>query len=209
MKRAISMLALVASFAVAGLSEVSSAYAEFGYSDEADVHIGGAYEGFFSITADHVAGETEIYLNTPQKMHVVVSAYGKGVRPSRVREGESAFLNYKWSCKHFGTIYNYVVTWEGPMGETITHAGDFHGASRWWCKGGRRTVEREADRESRGYEEERVREQEAKERREVRAVERYETNCRAIGGIVAYINTSKGERVVCHSRTGGVIPVPT
>jgi hypothetical protein len=99
------------------------------------------------------------------------------------------------------------------VGSTLQEAtaalSRIHGASHWWCHGGKRIIQREVDRELRGYKEEQARKRLAQEEREVRAVEHYEHNCRAIGGEVAYINTSKGERVVCHSKTGGIIPVPT
>jgi hypothetical protein len=114
-----------------------------------------------------------------------------------------------WSCHLRGQTIHYTVKAQGSTGPPLVRTGAFKiTLSARWCA----TAKRREDRQTRRDTRERQK-TEAEERKEAAAkhqheVERYETNCRAIGGTPVEISTSEGNRIVCHSKTGGVIPVP-
>jgi len=175
------------------------------------VTVEASYGHFFGCSQCH-PGFTLISISTELgwRQTVTVSAHGKIVRPAEPDEGMFfEVVAYDWSCKRPGTIYYYVVKARGPMGQTETKRGQFKGASRWWCAKGWKHASEAAIKRFEHQSEEEERRQRAKDEAHGREVEHYETNCRAIGGIPVEIQTSTGPRVVCHSHTGGIIPVPT
>jgi hypothetical protein len=114
-----------------------------------------------------------------------------------------AQVNIRWSCRLRGQLIHYTVQAQGGSGPPLVSTGVFRiRLTARWCIAAKH---RESSEEAHHRAEERKEAAEA-HRHEL---ERYETNCRAIGGTPVEISTSEGRRVVCHSKTGGVIPVPT
>ncbi|MGO9248241.1 MAG: hypothetical protein ACLP7W_06560, partial [Solirubrobacteraceae bacterium] len=116
------------------------------------------------------------------------------------------------SCEHPNKVYRYTVEARGGSGSPIVRTGQFklgqHLSAKWCAETKRKEVlasARQRAQERRHYEE-RVR----REREKLLAEdERFEYNCRAIGGIPARIVTGEGSwYIACHSTTGGIIPVP-
>ncbi len=209
MKRPILVFALLLLLAVAGhgtaFAENSS---EAPLSYPLSVHVKPMHSGAFL----RYPGFTALEINGEPYWHqtAVVRVKGKAIRPIEPDKGSTAdeWVEYAWSCKRPGIVYAWVVTVTGPTGQTETESGHFTGASLWWCKHGWRAASQAEIRKLDHQSEREERERETRERREVEAVERYERNCRAIGGEVGHIETSAGSQVVCHSKTGGIIPVP-
>jgi hypothetical protein len=120
------------------------------------------------------------------------------------RGGQETLLVW-WSCRHPGETVRYTVTAVGGSGLPLVRAGHFKvPISGRWCA----TAKRREVAERRQVEAEETAQRQHEYEREVREVEHYEANCRAIGGIPVKISTRQGNRIVCHSKTGGVIPVP-
>jgi chemotaxis protein histidine kinase CheA len=121
----------------------------------------------------------------------------------------AANIEVEWSCHRRDQTIHFTVQAQGGSGPPLVRTGHFKIAvSGRWCAAAKRREGREDARQrAERHAEER---KEAAERAEKHRheVERYETNCRAIGGIPVEISTSEGNRIVCHSKTGGVIPVP-
>jgi hypothetical protein len=121
----------------------------------------------------------------------------------------AAGINMAWSCHLRGQTIHFTVRALGGSGAPLVHTGSFKiGLSARWCAAAKQTENSENARhraEERKEAAEHVRHEREKRQHEV---ERFETNCRAIGGIPVEISTSEGRRTVCHSKTGGVIPVP-
>jgi hypothetical protein len=121
----------------------------------------------------------------------------------------TAFFALGWSCHFRGQTIHFTVQAQGGTGPPLVHTGTFKVAlSARWCAAAKRREREQASRDTRERQK-----TEAKERKEAaenaqREREHYEVNCRAIGGTPVEISTSEGNRVVCHSKTGGVIPVP-
>jgi hypothetical protein len=116
------------------------------------------------------------------------------------------------SCEHPDKLYRYTVEARGGSGAMIIKTGQFRlgqHLSAKWCATTRHkeavaTARRRA--EERRHYEERVRHE---RERQAKEDERFVSNCRAIGGIPAVIKGPEGASyIVCHSTTGGVIPVP-
>jgi putative hemolysin len=114
-----------------------------------------------------------------------------------------------WSCKQRGQTIAWTVEAHNTDPPSLVRTGTFVVAlSAHWCAAAKH-IELVRDAEQRAAR----RRAEAKEHEEAvkqraREVARFETNCRAIGGIPVEVETSKGPWVVCHSKTGGIIEVP-
>jgi hypothetical protein len=166
-------------------------------------------------------GYTTVKVEAPEEwaVSVVWRVGGHAYPPKQFPEGDEGGLEARrtWSCAKPGQIVSYVITARGTpagaVGQTkLTRRGQFRTGSRWWCGQARRiemseTRLREAMRRQAG-EEQRLEVEAERQRREAER-RHYEANCRAIGGIPAEIQIGGENRVVCHSKTGGLIPVPT
>lgn len=121
-----------------------------------------------------------------------------------------AGINVRWSCQLRGQTIHFTVRAVGGSGPPLVRTGVFKiRLTARWCAAAKRRENSGKARiraEERQEAAEHVRREREKHQHEI---ERYETNCRAIGGIPVEISTSEGRRIVCHSKTGGVIPVPT
>jgi hypothetical protein len=137
--------------------------------------------------------------------------------------GTEQAWEFVWNCHSPHTQYSFAVTVHGEnegtieSGPGLTASGHVvAGLSSKWCKFAKRreavTKKREAQARERRFRKE-VREQVERERhtaeRERAELERFVTNCRAIGGTPVGIDTSKGPETVCRSQGGGIISVPT
>ncbi len=107
----------------------------------------------------------------------------------------------RWTCRHPAGAYKYVVTARGGSGSKITRRGRFSTITAAQCASMklREASERAARRE---------REERTADREQRQATERFEGNCKAIGGKPVIVYTSEGAEVVCRNPLGGVLPVP-
>ncbi len=109
-----------------------------------------------------------------------------------------------WSCKSPGGTYHYTITAHSNVGKTLTKSGHFSPVGVERCR------EYEAkETEAREHHEREViagYEQEAREERERR--ERYENNCRKLGGEPVVLEVGQEYRIYCRAPGGGTIPVP-
>ncbi len=116
------------------------------------------------------------------------------------------------SCEHPNKVYKYTVEARGGTGAAIVKTGQFRLGAHLGAKWCSATRHREAVASARKRAEERRHyEERVRKEREHQAAEdeRFVNNCRAIGGIPAVIKGPDGSSyIVCHSTTGGVIPVP-
>lgn len=136
---------------------------------------------------------------------------------------ETESLKASWSCNNTRLVEYYVVTVHGENGGQVeggpglTASGHFTDlVSRRWCKLAMRRealIKKQEAREAARRFQREVREQEERERhtaeREAAERQRFEANCRAIGGTPVGIDTSGGPETVCRAQGGGLIPVPT
>lgn len=131
---------------------------------------------------------------------------------------EARTFSFPWSCgPHGGGTIRYEARARGESGETLHFAGSFHeNLSARWCRSAKRRLE--AAERRRGEEEARIRREEreaAEQRNRERAsheraeLERYESNCRTLGGTPVTIKVGNGTARVCRGPSGGIIPVPT
>jgi len=116
-------------------------------------------------------------------------------------------LTIPWSCARAGGTYRYSVRATDQYGTQRTRSGTFTPVSRGACRS-MRAKEAAARREATR----RRARQRAAARREARRIARLEarfrTNCRAIGGTLADIDTGDGPKVICRSPFGGLLNVP-
>ena len=114
--------------------------------------------------------------------------------------------------RHPNKVYKYTVEARGGTGAAIVKTGKSKLGAHLGAKWCSATRHREAVASARKRAEERRHDQErVRKEREHQAAEdeRFVNNCRAIGGIPAVIKGPDGSSyIVCHSTTGGVIPVP-
>jgi hypothetical protein len=125
--------------------------------------------------------------------------------PQRIKHFE-----VRWSCRHPNLTVQYFVAAVGGSGPYLERTGHFHESlSPRWCHTARLREEaanaRRFAAEIRAQERHEQGEAEAQRRR----ISRFEENCRKIGGTPVEISTSRGPEIVCHSKNGGIIPVPT
>lgn len=131
---------------------------------------------------------------------------------------EARTFDFPWSCgPHGGGTIRYEAHARGESGETLHFDGSFReNLSARWCRSAKRRLE--AAERRRGEEESRVRreERQAEEQRnrerashERAELERYESNCRTLGGTPVTIKVGNGTARVCRGPNGGIIPVPT
>lgn len=175
-----------------GSSFSSPGHTSFRISSSPDAHL--------TFTLDHGGGSQHWRQPGPQSGEVEEEA----------SESEVGTYFLEWTCRAPNLTYHYTVTAVGGSGPPLERTGRFKVAlTSRWCRAARLA---EQARNRRIVAKER-REASERKRHEAeqhqRTIERFESNCRAIGGVPAEITTSEGRRVVCHSKTGGIIPVPT
>ena len=152
-------------------------------------------------------GYTNLDITTSPYAHVVVklSRYGHSTEHFEWGSHSTEVAEViRWSCKSPGGTYRYVVTAKSNVGKTLTIQGHFSPVSIGRCHE-YETQEAQA-RERREHEVIAGYEQEAREERERR--ERYESNCRKLGGEPVSLNVGDEYRIYCKAPGGGTIPVP-
>ncbi len=168
----------------------------YGEPGHTDIFITATPYAHLAFTADHGLG----------KKHWRQPGGKAGEDEEEANEGEVGHIIIRWSCRHPGETVHYSVQALGGSGSPLVRREHFkEPLSRQWCAAAKRREQREATEERQHQAEERR--EEAAQRRH--AVEHFETNCRAIGGTPVEISTSEGRQVVCRSKNGGIIPVPT
>jgi len=139
---------------------------------------------------------------TPDEERVATPDY-EGTEPG------PGFVAVSWRCRDRGQTVHFSVQAQGGSGPPLMRTGHFKiPLTARWCAAAKHKEQTEIARhhvEERKKAAEHARREREKYQHEV---ERYETTCRAIGGIPVEIHTSEGNRIVCHSKTGGVITVP-
>lgn len=173
-----------------------------------------------SVTALHVAviqrpghttispGYTYLRITTNPLSYITATFKAKGQSiPETYDWGELATGTIKffgWSCAQPSGTYHYTVEAVGDTGNPMSVHGSFKGVSRRWCAATERREQAERNQ--------RLRHRIAQERREAeeqnRNTQRFESNCRAIGGTPVTVMTSEGSERVCRSPEGGRLPVP-
>jgi hypothetical protein len=152
-------------------------------------------------------GYTNLDITTSPYAHVVVklSRYGHSTEHFEWGSHSTEVAEViRWTCKSPGGTYRYVVTAKSNVGPTLTRRGHFEPVSITSCH---QYEQREAEAHARhereviaGYE------QEAREERERR--ERYETNCRKLGGEPVTLEVEHEYRIYCRAPGGGTLTVP-
>jgi hypothetical protein len=138
--------------------------------------------------------------------------------PYSAQQREESRSGYvEWDCHFPNEAITYVAGARGETGPTMTATGTFRALiSAKWCRFARKREiavnRRRGEEEARARREER--EEQARHNREKaeheRAEhERFESNCRALGGTPVTIHLSTGSARVCRGPNGGLIPVPT
>jgi hypothetical protein len=152
-------------------------------------------------------GYTNLSLNTSPYAHIVIKLSRYGHITQHLEWGGSAkavAVVIPWSCNSPGGTYRYTITAKSNVGRVWIRRGAFSPVSVGRCH------EYEAqEREAREQHEREViagYEREAREERERR--ERYETNCRKLGGEPVELNVGGEYRIYCRAPGGGTIPVP-
>lgn len=132
--------------------------------------------------------------------------------------GEIEGSMIRWSCRHPRETIRYTVTAQGASGPPLTRTGAFTiPLSVRWCVAARHKEHHELEAINR--EEARHRAEERKEavehaRREAEAqrheLERWEANCRKLGGTVVRLHVGSHGAIVpvCRGPNGGTIEVP-
>lgn len=152
-------------------------------------------------------GYTNLDLNTSPYAHITIKLSRYGHITQHLEWGESSkavAMVIPWSCNSPGSTYSYTVTAKSNVGKALTRRGHFNPVSVGRCH---EYEAKEAEARARhereviaGYE------QEAREERERR--ERYETNCRKLGGQPVELEVGGEYRIYCRAPGGGTIPVP-
>jgi hypothetical protein len=152
-------------------------------------------------------GATEIEVGTNQYANVTVTIEGHGWTRRYRASAKARDVTFNWSCQHTGTRH-YIVTAVGGSGPSLRRSGQFGTVSSRWCAETRR-YEAEANRQTREEKQHAVEgEQHQAEEKHRREVERFETNCRKLGGTPIELQTSEGSEIYCRGKNGGVIQVP-
>jgi hypothetical protein len=142
-------------------------------------------------------------------------------KPREIPRGATMIV--PWSCRgqHVGRTITFYISEQGGSGAPLEYVGHFkEGISRKWCSAAKRKREHQehvartrARARAKHREIERIR-REREERERQQAEERFEehrfeSNCRAVGGIpVTVLNSEHRWVIVCRSKAGGTIPVP-
>ena len=152
-------------------------------------------------------GYTNLDLNTSPYAHILIKLSRYGHITEHLEWGGSTkavAMVVPWSCKSPGGTYSYTITAKSNVGRTWTRRGQFSPVSVSRCHEYEAKEQEARERHDRevlaGYE------QEAREERERR--ERYETNCRKLGGEPVELNVGGEYRIYCRAPGGGTIPVP-
>lgn len=130
---------------------------------------------------------------------------------------EARVYAFPWACQDPGAVIRYTARARGDTGATVSASGQFRfNVSSLWCKSAKKRQEA-ADRR-RSEQEARIRREEREEtdrhnrertEREHAEYQRFEANCRALGGTPVTLHLSSGPVRVCRGPNGGLIPVPT
>jgi hypothetical protein len=111
----------------------------------------------------------------------------------------------EWTCRRPGSRYSYMVTSRSKVGPALVRRGHFTPVSVARCRTMKRAEAEAKPRSARRYAEEvRRRGREERER-----LERYEANCRTLGGTPVTLYTREGAERVCRAPNGGRISVPS
>jgi hypothetical protein len=153
-------------------------------------------------------GYTNLRITTTPLAYITITFKAAGQTIPQVYDwGELATGTIQfvgWSCNQPNTTYHYTVEAVGDTGNPMSVHGSFKGVSRRWCAATQRREQAERN--------ERLRRRRQEERHEAeeqdRATQRFESNCRAIGGTPVTVMTSEGSERVCRSPEGGRLPVP-
>jgi hypothetical protein len=150
-------------------------------------------------------GSTFIHVETNEYAYVTIKiSRNKHTATFAFREKKKSSNEIWWGpkdpCKEPDHRYSYRVSALGGSGKAIVRTGRFWTRNREWCAASRHEREAQIRKEER-EEGERI-------SREKREQERWETNCRQLGGTPVVLQTKKGPELYCRSRSGGAIPVP-
>jgi hypothetical protein len=152
-------------------------------------------------------GYTNLDITTSPYVHVVVklSRYGHSTEHFEWGSHSTEVAEViRWTCRSPGGTYRYVVTAKSNVGKTLTRTGHFSPVRIGRCHEYETQEAQARERREReviaGYE------QEAREEQERR--ERYDTNCRKLGGEPVSLNVGNEYRIYCKAPGGGTIPVP-
>jgi hypothetical protein len=165
----------------------------------------------------HIGGES-----CPTSLEYIEPSLNPPIdNPPGLQQGEpvkgAEVVNF-WSCtKRIGQTITYTVTGQRGAGLPMTYTGRYKNAvTHKWCRAAKQKEERRRGREraqARKRKEENERHERERHEREIAAhrveEERFERNCRAIGGFPVTLQNREGQWViVCRSGGGGVIEVP-
>jgi hypothetical protein len=109
-----------------------------------------------------------------------------------------------WTCTRPGGTYQFSVTAQSDTGAALTRSGHFSPVSRARCQALKRREQAARERSARQYAEEVL----AQLREEHAALERFEANCRQLGGTPVTLHTSEGNEKACRAPNGGRLAVP-
>ena len=147
-------------------------------------------------------GYTGLVISTSAFANVVLTVdHGVGTKRWQQPANGRRQVNISWSCRQPGLTYHYAIKARGDSGGSLARSGKFESnVTAEWCRDARvREIAAEHAKKER------------KRRQEREPIERYERQCRAIGGIPVKIESTfpvVGGYHRCRSQTGGLIPVP-
>ncbi|HUN77404.1 MAG TPA: hypothetical protein VMU32_00625 [Solirubrobacteraceae bacterium] len=157
-------------------------------------------------------GYTDVIVTTTPWTNITLTlTHGKYRSTEQIGWGSSSTLFatiVRWSCARPAGIYRYVVTARGDSGGPLRRTGSFRTVTAAQCASMKL---REAQtREHRRSEQDAQRKREEREaiRRQQEETERFDANCKAIGGTPVILHTSAGTEIGCRSPLGGLLPVP-
>jgi hypothetical protein len=153
-------------------------------------------------------GYTNLRITTNPLAYITITFKAAGQTiPQLYDWGELATGTIKfvgWSCNQPNTTYHYTVEAVGDTGNPMSVHGSFKGVSRQWCAATKRREQAERDQRLRHRHQEERHETEEQDR----AIQRFESNCRAEGGTPVTILTSNGSEPGCRGPEGGLLRVP-
>ncbi len=152
-------------------------------------------------------GYATLYVTTSPWAYVTVRLARFGHRTEHLEWGsnESAPASVvRFTCSRPGGSYRYEVTARSDVGSTLVRRGHFLAISAARCHAMERRETQERERNARSQAE-RLKEE---ARRERETLERWEHNCRALGGTPVTLYTNEGPERACRSPRGGLLPAP-
>ena len=162
-------------------------------------------------TSQH-PGRTELVFTTSAFAEITVrlTRYGRRTEhfeayPDKLAERSAkGSVVVEWTCKRPGSRYAYVVTARTAVSPPVTRRGYFSPVTTARCEALKHAEQEARERSARRYAEEVARR--AREERET--LERFEENCRTLGGTPVTLYTSEGAERACRAPNGGRISVP-